>query len=571
MKHSKQIYSQTGLAVILFFWVLIASVAPNVWLSLVEPLSPVQALANVLLPTGVYILSMSISRHIGRTALWMTFVMFFAAFQLVLLYMYGRSVIAVDMFLNLVTTNPGEVGELLGNLFPIIAAVVVGYLFPIIGAIVAVVKKWRLTEKFQRIMRMSGYWLTGAGTVCFVAGFFSSNPYNPLTDLFPVNVLYNAGVAIDRTDRLADYPRTSADYTFEAVSTRPDSIAEVYVAVIGETSRAENWQLAGYERPTTPALMNKDGLVYFPKTLSQSNTTHKSVPMLMSALDASAFGDSIYHVKSFITAFKEAGFHTAFFSNQNRNHSFIDLFGSEADTCVFIREDVTNSTTTHYYDKDLLKYLDRELAKGHKKQLIVLHTYGSHFSYMDRYPKEEEHFKPATPADAAPAYRDELVNAYNNTILYTSNFLNDVIGRLAGSGAQSALIYTSDHGEDIYDDSRRLFLHASPCPSYYQIHVPFLVWMSSGFRNNHPEIFTAALSNSDKFVASSQAYFHTLLDIAGLKSSQFNSSASVASPAYAPGPVRYLNDHNREVTLEEAGLLEPDFAKLRDHSIRSWL
>ncbi|MDE6100298.1 MAG: phosphoethanolamine transferase domain-containing protein, partial [Paramuribaculum sp.] len=113
------------MAAALLIWVLAACLVPNIWLSLTEPLTFVQIVTNILLPAGVYAILMSLSRHIGRTSLWMITVMFFAAFQIVLLYMYGRSIIAVDMFLNVATTNPDEVGELLGNMFPIIGAIVI--------------------------------------------------------------------------------------------------------------------------------------------------------------------------------------------------------------------------------------------------------------------------------------------------------------------------------------------------------------------------------------------------------------------------------------------------------------
>ena len=73
--------------------------------------------------------------------------------------------------------------------------------------------------------------------------------------------------------------------------------------VVGETSRALNWQLYGYERETNPLLSRQPGLIAFPKVLTESNTTHKSVPMLMSDATACNY-DSIYHQKGIITAFQ---------------------------------------------------------------------------------------------------------------------------------------------------------------------------------------------------------------------------------------------------------------------------
>ena len=68
-----------------------------------------------------------------------------------------------------------------------------------------------------------------------------------------------------------------------------DSIPRLVILVVGETARAHNWQLLGYDRPTNPRLSRRDGIVAFPRVLTSSNTTHKSVPMLLSAVDADTY------------------------------------------------------------------------------------------------------------------------------------------------------------------------------------------------------------------------------------------------------------------------------------------
>lgn len=561
-KFFDKINGQTSIAAVaLFAWVLLVCIVPNIWLSFTESLTFTEAVANVALPLGAYGLLLSLSKKIGRSSLWMTPIMAIAAFQVALLYMYGRSVIAVDMFLNVATTNPGEVSELMGNMLPVILVLIVAYMPPVVMSVVAVIKRWQLPHAAQKLMKQVNGSILFVGIVFFVVSLVYSVGYNPLVNLYPLNVCYNIGLAVDRTSKLANYSETSADYSFSAHSSRHDSIAEVYVAVVGETSRADNWQLFGYGRPTTPELMNRSGLVAFGKAFSQSNTTHKSVPLLLSALSADDYGDSIYVTKSFITGFKEAGFYTAFISNQNRNHSFIDRFGKEADTYLFIRDKVPLVGSVSY-DSDVLPYIDNLLAEGHKKLLIVVHTYGSHFNYTDRYPANEAYFKPDGPAKAIQKYRKEQVNAYDNTIRFTSKLLASVIEKLESRCVRSAMIYTSDHGEDLFDDSRNLFLHASPCPSYFQIHVPFLVWFSPQLIEAYPNLMQSALNNTGKVVASSEAYFHTLMQLAGIESPKVNDVKSVVSHAYCSSSLNYLNDHNEKVSLREAGLLDLDFVKL---------
>ena len=100
----------------LYWWVVIALIIPNILLDVTETSPILCKISNVLLPVGVYMLLMAACRKIGIMSLLMLPFMILAAFQLVLLYLYGESVIAVDMFLNVVTTNVREVNELLGNL-----------------------------------------------------------------------------------------------------------------------------------------------------------------------------------------------------------------------------------------------------------------------------------------------------------------------------------------------------------------------------------------------------------------------------------------------------------------------
>lgn len=523
-------------------------------------MSAFQAITNIILPAGLYAFLLSLTPKIGKSSIWMSILFVFAAFQMVLLYMYGRSPIAVDMFLNVATTNPGEVGELLGNLLIIILFVILIFLPPIAMAIIAMVRKWRLGNKVLRITRKTALSLLAAGTIFFALSFTGNRTYKPLCDIYPLNIAYNLCTAVVRTIKTASYHETSAAYSFSARSLRPDSIPETYIVVIGETSRAGNWQLLGYERETNPELINRQDITAFSKAISQSNTTHKSVPMLLSALDATNFGDSIYTTKSLISAFKEAGFATTYITNHARNHSFIDFFGAEADTCIFVRDhnpDGRNFT----YDTDMVPYLRQALARPGNKKLIVLHAYGSHFNYIDRYPAEFATFQPDRPSEATYHFRDRQINAYDNTIRFTSHFLNDVIREADRGRGLSGLIYTSDHGEDIFDDQRHLFLHASPIPSYYQLHVPLIIWLNDRFRTSYPDVPVALGVNANKYVATSAALFPTIMHMGGISTPKANPGQSLLNRAYTPGEPIYLNDHNEAVPLGKCGLLEEDFVK----------
>ena len=138
----------------LYYLFLIILIVPNIVLCFTEPMPLVAKVCNVLLPFSIYHMIMSWSGNCGKT-FWILFpFLFFGAFQIVLLYLFGQSVIAVDMFLNLVTTNPGEALELLDNLIPAIIIVVLLYIPALVLAAVAVSKKRRLSETFVIILHL---------------------------------------------------------------------------------------------------------------------------------------------------------------------------------------------------------------------------------------------------------------------------------------------------------------------------------------------------------------------------------------------------------------------------------
>lgn len=540
-------------------WTLIALIVPNAILCATENLRPLHAAVNILLPTGFYWWMLTRSRHTGKMV-WALFpFIFLAAFELVLLNLYGRSVIAVDMFLNLVTTNATEAGELLGNLLPALGEVALLYLVPLVMATVAVIRRRQITERMMGWMRRAAFVTLAAGGVCLAAALLISPRMRLSRELFPVNAISNAITAVDRYHATRNYAATSSAMKFGAISLRPDSLAETYLMVIGETSRAENWQAAGYDRPTSPWAASDSSAVFFPLALSESNTTHKSVPMLLSHIDASTFADSINCVRSIITAFREAGFETWFISAQRHNQSYIDFYSNEANHQLYIPDTATRPTG----DFDLLAPLDEALCSPARKKLIVLHTYGSHFNYADRYDRQAARFTPDSPLEATPSNRKNLINAYDNSIAATDSLLGMIATRLRKAAPFSAMVYTSDHGEDIYDDSRELFLHASPVPSYHQINVPFIVWLSPDYAAAFPQAAESLRRNARLNVSSSEAMFHTTASLAGLRMPQLRTECSTASPDYAEPPRRYLNDLNESVTLEEARLDPVDFESLK--------
>ncbi len=554
--HSKR--GHEGLTWFMLF--LLVLIIPNLVLAVTEQLTAGGRVAGIVMPLAVYGLIMSLSRKTGRTMILMFPVLFLGAFQMVLTYLYGRGPIAVDMWLNLVTTNSGEVDELLSQLLPAIVWVVVIYVPTIALAATLWAKKRWANGAMVKALRLPALFAT-AGALLFTALLSGLTPYSPTNDMFPLNAVCNLGMAFGRQTASVEYKETSKDFRFYAKCSFEDKEPETLVLVIGETSRADNWQLYGYSRKTNPLLAQVKGLTVFTNYMSQSNTTHKSVPILLSLAEADNY-DILYHTKGIMQAFREAGYHTVFLSNQQRNHSFIDFLGEQADDCLFLRD----SHPDNAYDTDLLVPLAQKLArqKG-KRTFIVLHTYGSHFSYADRYPDFMREFKNDQYDGAKRQYRPQLINAYDNSICQTDLLLRRIIEQLAAQGGSAAMVYTSDHGEDIFDDARHLFLHASPFPSFWQLHVPLVVWTSPAYRERHADIARCLNANRRKR-AESNSVFHTLLTMGGVTTSYRNDSLSLASPSFTPHRRLFIDDHNEPRPYSES-MQKEDFEAMQRHGI----
>lgn len=572
MNRLSYIYNKVSSGQFLYVYAVVALLLPNIALCYTECLAPWACGVNVLLPLSLYMLFFSVAKRPGKMIWWAFIFVFFAAFQLVLLYLFGTGVIAVDMFLNLVTTNPGEAMELLDNLAPAVVGVFVVYLPLLILGGVNIRRDSRLSVSFQQRVRHWAMQIGAIGLFCLLASYLVVDGYRMRNQLYPVNICYNLYLAFERNAASENYREASRDFKFDARSEHSATAPEVYVMVVGETARAHNFSLYGYPRNTNPLLSKTPGIKAFPNVTTQSNTTHKSVPMLLSAASAEDF-ERLFHEKGILAAFKEAGFHTVFISNQLPNHSFIDFLGEQADEHYFLKKE--DASQGNHYDEDLLQKLDEILPLAdasssahyhyrYRKLFVVLHSYGSHFNYQERYPRSFAYFKPDSRSEAKSENRRDLLNAYDNTIRYTDYILHGIIERLQKwEGVQtktdgvydqptSAMLYTSDHGENIFDDERSLFLHAAPKASDYELHVPFIIWTSDGFSKQYPDILKALGENRSKQVQSSLSAFHTMLGIGGIQTRYRLDEYSVASGKYHPTKLLYLDDHDEAIPQEDA-------------------
>ncbi|KFL37920.1 phosphoethanolamine transferase [Arenimonas donghaensis] len=254
------------------------------------------------------------------------------------------------------------------------------------------------------------------------------------------------------------------------------------VIVVGETVRARNWGLSGYARNTTPMLARRD-VVNFTDVTACGTSTEVSLPCMFAQRGRRDYDKgAIARSDSLLQVLDHAGVAVAWRDNQTGCKGVCNGLPFES----FLHADIAGLCDgERCLDEVLLHDLQARLAEAEAAQVIVLHQLGNHGpSYYRRYPPAFERFTPAChDAQLGDCTSQEVVNAYDNAILYTDYFLATTIDFLeAQEGRDTALIYVSDHGESLGEAN--LYLHGVPYPIApdVQTKVPMLVWLSPGLR-----------------------------------------------------------------------------------------
>ncbi|MCL1124261.1 phosphoethanolamine transferase [Shewanella surugensis] len=319
--------------------------------------------------------------------------------------------------------------------------------------------------------------------------------------------------------------------TDAVVSPHQGKKPNLIVMVLGETARAKNYEYYGYDRPTN-AYTKEMGLITFQNMTSCGTATAVSVPCMFSHFDRSDYQlrkaqsqDTILDVLTYVSI------DVQWFDNDSGckgvcnkvNHMMITKENSPKEC-----------TTQSCFDEALLTQLDIALAKAKKKNtLIVLHLMGSHGpTYYLRYPKAFRQFLPdCQRSDIQNCNQQELVNTYDNTILYTDYIISKVIQKLKiyNQSFDTGMIYMSDHGESLGE--KGLYLHGAPysiAPTE-QIHIPFLSWFSDAFYQKNRLDKTCLQALSQKGTFSHDNLFDSLLGIFNVKTQEYHQKQDVFS------------------------------------------
>lgn len=312
---------------------------------------------------------------------------------------------------------------------------------------------------------------------------------------------------------------------------------EIYVLAIGESLRYSSLSLAGYRRSTTPLLESLDNLTLFSDYYSTANLTMYSVPQIVTRATPDDFLLN-YKEKSIVSPFKECGFKVFVIAANLLGYEKHLSFGCDSLIALAENED------------DRIAELVDSLADIYEKSFFIVHYKGNHGPY-DNFRKEQDIFHPNPVSDKASWDNHEaMVNAYDNTVLFTDYNTYNLIKAIDRPETQSGLIMVSDHGAD-YDTG--VSDHGGNCnPNKAEYHVPMIVWHSTLWAEHHKEKTEMLRLHKDKPV-NADCVLYSVCDMADivLHPSYGKPEWSVFSKTFIPHKRKLLvPDGKNVITLD---------------------
>jgi KDO II ethanolaminephosphotransferase len=309
-------------------------------------------------------------------------------------------------------------------------------------------------------------------------GGIIAHSYLPTNWISGLSLYIHQRIHEHNTDHLLFNP--AKHFTYHSNS----SMKDLYlVFVIGETTRWDHMGLLGYHRNTTPKVAQEKNLVAL-KGESCDTATKLSMRCMFVREGAAENNDQrTVKERNLFAVLRTLGFSSELYAMQSEAwfYSSIDAQKYEIREVIAAPYIQQNKPVN---DLILVDQLEQSLAQNQQgKHLVILHTKGSHFLYSQRYTSEFSVFKPECLSIDDACSREQLINSFDNSVLFVDHLLTKIFDQLRGKNA--LVFYVSDHGESIDEN---IHFHATPkeMAPPEQFRVPFIIWASDKFLS-HPE------------------------------------------------------------------------------------
>lgn len=338
---------------------------------------------------------------------------------------------------------------------------------------------------------------------------------SPVSARVPFNTIYNFITYLQHKEK-SSHIRPAFDRIPATCQT--DSLT--VVVILGESLRADHLPMNGYHRNTTPLLSATPNVISLPNLSGPYAYTHQSVPYILTRADSLNFKLAETE-PGFNALYRKAGYRTAWISNQDDNQ-YYSYFIQHSDTIIHNGNTKSLWGYDSWLDSELLPHIDNVLVQRAPRQLLVLHTIGSHWWYPSHYERSDVRFQPDADSRVFNELTDnQVINSYDNTIIASDRFWHEVISRLRNRRA--VVLYISDHGESLGEEGRHMHNNGSPeC-----LRPAGFVWMSNRYIADFPAK-AAALRSNAALPHDLDVIFHTALSLGDVNTPVLDRSKSLS-------------------------------------------
>lgn len=506
---SKPIKARTVVIAVALLWVIFANSAFFKHVTQVYPLAGgnvffVLSLGIVLLSVTVILLTLLSGRHTLKPIL----ITLLLVSSLVAYFMDAYDVVIDShMIQNLLETNIKESLDLL-SFKQVLYFVLLGVIPSVLIYRIKIVPMTLKETLIEKVKVIAIALITAVVIIFSFSKYYTSffREHKPLRYYAnPAYYLYSIGHYVQET--FAHPYSGIAPIAQDAKIISGDQPRKLIVLVVGEAVRWDHFGLNNYERDTTP-LLRKENIINFTQFTSCGTETAVSVPCMFSSFGRKGYDkEKAKHTENVLDVLKRAGVNILWRDNNSDSKGVADRIAYED-----YQSPKTNTICDEECrDEGMLVGL-QEYINAHPKGdiLIVLHQMGNHGpAYYKRYTKAFEKYTPVCKTNQLEqCSKEEITNAYDNTILNTDTFLTQVISLLKGNDERFAtgMFYLSDHGESLGENG--LYLHGFPynIAPEAQTHIPAVMWFGKQFKINQ-----AKLAASAKEPQTQDSLFHTLL------------------------------------------------------------
>ncbi len=314
-----------------------------------------------------------------------------------------------------------------------------------------------------------------------------------------------------------------------------------HVLILGESLGRHHMSLYGYPRQTNPELEKmRNDLLIMNNAWSAYPNTVDALKSILTFVDLDH--NSPDRLISLVKIMKSAGYKTFWISNQipmDKRGSIATSLGHASDEKKFLN---FGGFRKPHFDEDIFEPLEKFLKDEANKKFIVIHLYGNHAKYNQRYTKDFEKFKGGI--DGKSEKHSYYINEYDNSVMYNDFIVSRLFKLMKSKNTVGTATYLPDHGEEVYD-FRDLKGHTPATPSTMMFNIPLLLWGSQEFVRD--KVYSAIEKNRDTYFVSDDL-IHTLIELYEIKTPLFNPSKSLSYPNYQHRP---LSDYYDFVDLKE--------------------